>query len=140
MRSQMASSKLCSADLTPSRCFQDVRIDFQFSKGSFDFNFLPFTIPYPVPFKALGDETKVGSASFPALARACRRCAWCMASRQRRSLNSAKTPQAQTGGTMHACRSPVRTHEKVVSTQRWPHPLDLALNFIIQTTCRASLM
>lgn len=38
---------------------QDMRIDFQFSKGAFDFSFLPFTIPYPVPFKALGDETKV---------------------------------------------------------------------------------
>ena len=36
-----------------------MRIDFQFSKGAFDFSFLPFTIPYPVPFKALGDETKV---------------------------------------------------------------------------------
>ena len=40
-------------------CAQDIRIDFQFSKGAFDFSFLPFTIPYPVPFKALGDETKV---------------------------------------------------------------------------------
>lgn len=36
----------------------DIRIDFQFSKGAFDFSFLPFTIPYLVPFKALGDETK----------------------------------------------------------------------------------
>jgi len=63
---------LCGSDRLPSRCLQDVRIDFLFSKGSFDFNLLPFTIPYPVPFKALGDETKVGSASFPTLARACR--------------------------------------------------------------------
>lgn len=41
------------------RAMQDIRVDFQFSKGTFAFNFLPFTIPYPVPFKALGDETKV---------------------------------------------------------------------------------
>ena len=40
----------------------------------------------------------------------------------------------------NACMSlPVRTHDRVVSTHRWPHPLDLALNSIIQTTCRASL-
>ena len=38
---------------------QDMRVDFQFSKGLFDFKALPFTIPYPVPFKLLGDETKV---------------------------------------------------------------------------------
>lgn len=36
-----------------------MRVDFQFSKGLFDFKALPFTIPYPVPFKLLGDETKV---------------------------------------------------------------------------------
>ncbi len=39
-------------------------MDFQFSKGLFDFKALPFTIPYPVPFKLLGDETKV---ALPAL-------------------------------------------------------------------------
>ena len=38
---------------------QDLRIDFQFDKGLFDFRILPFKIPYPVPFKYLGDETKV---------------------------------------------------------------------------------
>jgi len=37
---------------------KDMRVDFQFSKGLFDFKALPFTIPYPVPFKLLGDETK----------------------------------------------------------------------------------
>ena len=35
------------------------RIDFQFDNAAFHFRFLPFTIPYPVPFRLLGDETKV---------------------------------------------------------------------------------
>lgn len=34
------------------------RIDFQFTLGTFHFSFLPFPIPYPVPFRLLGDETK----------------------------------------------------------------------------------
>lgn len=38
---------------------QDLRIDFQFDRAAFTFNALPFKIPYPVPFKLLGDETKV---------------------------------------------------------------------------------
>lgn len=38
---------------------QDMRIDFQFDKAAFSFSFLPFKVPYPVPFKLLGDETKV---------------------------------------------------------------------------------
>lgn len=38
--------------------FPDQRIDFQFDKAAFYFKFLPFTLPYPVPFKLLGDETK----------------------------------------------------------------------------------
>ncbi len=38
---------------------QDMRIDFQFDRAAFDFRFLPFKVPYPVPFKLLGDETKV---------------------------------------------------------------------------------
>lgn len=42
-------------------CIQDMRIDFQFDKAAFNFKFLPFKIPYPVPFKYLGDETKVCS-------------------------------------------------------------------------------
>lgn len=37
-----------------------MRIDFQFDNAAFHFRFLPFTIPYPVPFRLLGDETKVG--------------------------------------------------------------------------------
>jgi len=32
------------------------RIDFKFDEASFDFAFLPFKIPYPVPFRYLGDE------------------------------------------------------------------------------------
>jgi hypothetical protein len=35
------------------------RIDFAFDKAAFYFSFLPFTIPYPVPFRLLGDERKV---------------------------------------------------------------------------------
>ena len=38
---------------------QDMRIDFQFDRAAFDFKILPFKVPYPVPFKLLGDETKV---------------------------------------------------------------------------------
>lgn len=36
------------------------RIDFQFDRAAFNFRFLPFTLPYPVPFRILGDERKVG--------------------------------------------------------------------------------
>ena len=42
---------------------QDLRIDFQFSNAAFEFKSLPFKIPYPVPFKLLGDETKVWQRS-----------------------------------------------------------------------------
>lgn len=35
------------------------RIDFAFDRAAFQFEFLPFTIPYPVPFRLLGDERKV---------------------------------------------------------------------------------
>ncbi|OAE35007.1 hypothetical protein AXG93_1864s1350 [Marchantia polymorpha subsp. ruderalis] len=34
------------------------RILFRFDKAAFDFKFLPFKVPYPVPFKLLGDEAK----------------------------------------------------------------------------------
>ncbi len=39
------------------------RIDFQFDRAAFNFRFLPFTLPYPVPFRILGDERKVGGKS-----------------------------------------------------------------------------
>ena len=45
----------------PSR--PGMRIDFQFDRAAFTFKFLPFTVPYPVPFKLLGDETKVRCAA-----------------------------------------------------------------------------
>ncbi|XP_058001586.1 probable plastid-lipid-associated protein 12, chloroplastic isoform X3 [Hevea brasiliensis] len=34
------------------------RIIFQFDRAAFSFNFLPFKVPYPVPFRILGDEAK----------------------------------------------------------------------------------
>ncbi|XP_027365130.1 probable plastid-lipid-associated protein 12, chloroplastic isoform X3 [Abrus precatorius] len=34
------------------------RILFRFDRAAFSFKFLPFKIPYPVPFKLLGDEAK----------------------------------------------------------------------------------
>ncbi|XP_061348557.1 probable plastid-lipid-associated protein 12, chloroplastic isoform X2 [Gastrolobium bilobum] len=34
------------------------RILFRFNRAAFSFKFLPFKIPYPVPFKLLGDEAK----------------------------------------------------------------------------------
>ncbi|KAK9846661.1 hypothetical protein WJX81_008660 [Elliptochloris bilobata] len=37
---------------------KDMRVDFQFDTAAFDLTALPFKIPYPVPFKLLGDETK----------------------------------------------------------------------------------
>lgn len=36
-----------------------MRIDFQFDRAAFEFKAFPFKVPYPVPFKLLGDETKV---------------------------------------------------------------------------------
>ena len=50
-----------SSDLSWLR-MQNMRVDFQFDKAAFAFNALPFKIPYPVPFKLLGDETKVLTA------------------------------------------------------------------------------
>ncbi|KXZ56530.1 hypothetical protein GPECTOR_1g476 [Gonium pectorale] len=37
---------------------RNMRVDFQFDKAAFNFRFLPFKIPYPVPFRILGDERK----------------------------------------------------------------------------------
>lgn len=37
---------------------RNMRIDFGFDVAAFTFRFLPFKVPYPVPFKLLGDETK----------------------------------------------------------------------------------
>ncbi|CAN4114066.1 unnamed protein product [Withania somnifera] len=34
------------------------RILFQFDRAAFSFQFLPFKVPYPVPFRLLGDEAK----------------------------------------------------------------------------------
>jgi len=34
------------------------RILFQFDKAAFSFKFLPFKVPYLVPFRLLGDEAK----------------------------------------------------------------------------------
>ncbi len=57
-RAKLDAAAVGTAHSAHVLALQDMRVDFQFSKGSFDFRFLPFTIPYPVPFKALGDETK----------------------------------------------------------------------------------
>ena len=34
------------------------RILFRFDKAAFELKFLPFKVPYPVPFRLLGDEAK----------------------------------------------------------------------------------
>ncbi|EFJ23198.1 hypothetical protein SELMODRAFT_150691 [Selaginella moellendorffii] len=34
------------------------RINFRFDRAAFSFSFLPFKVPYPVPFRLLGDEAK----------------------------------------------------------------------------------
>lgn len=36
----------------------DDRIDFRFVDAGFDLTVLPFRLPYPVPFRLLGDEVK----------------------------------------------------------------------------------
>lgn len=36
----------------------NVRVDFQFDRAAFYFKALPFSVPYPVPFRLLGDERK----------------------------------------------------------------------------------
>jgi hypothetical protein len=46
-----------SSNYPPAR--PNSRIDFAFDKAAFYFSFLPFSIPYPVPFRLLGDERKV---------------------------------------------------------------------------------
>jgi hypothetical protein len=51
-----------SFNTPPSR--EAARIDFQFDRAAFTFKFLPFTLPYPVPFRLLGDERKVGLPSW----------------------------------------------------------------------------
>ena len=45
-----------------------MRVDFQFDRAAFDLASLPFKIPYPVPFKLLGDETKVRLSGLSATA------------------------------------------------------------------------
>jgi hypothetical protein len=47
-----------SSNYPPAR--PNSRIDFAFDRAAFYFSFLPFSIPYPVPFRLLGDERKVG--------------------------------------------------------------------------------
>lgn len=48
---------LGTSSIDPALC-PGQRVDFQFDRAAFYFKFLPFSIPYPVPFRALGDETK----------------------------------------------------------------------------------
>ncbi|EFN58006.1 hypothetical protein CHLNCDRAFT_142183 [Chlorella variabilis] len=45
-----------SSSQPPAR--PNLRVDFQFDRAAFTFKSLPFKIPYPVPFKLLGDERK----------------------------------------------------------------------------------
>ena len=42
----------------PSDSDPEDRLDFKFDNAGFDLGFLPFRIPYPVPFRLLGDEVK----------------------------------------------------------------------------------
>ena len=56
---QLMSENDHSCFLKTRLIVQEVRIDFQFDCAAFDLAALPFKIPYPVPFKLLGDETKV---------------------------------------------------------------------------------
>lgn len=49
---------ILGVSMTQPPAKKDMRIDFAFDKAAFHFNFLPFSIPYPVPFRLLADERK----------------------------------------------------------------------------------
>lgn len=42
----------------PTASDPEDRIDFKFDNAGFDFSFVPFRLPYPVPFRLLNDEVK----------------------------------------------------------------------------------
>lgn len=44
--------------LAPSLLPSFTGIDFKFDNAGFDLGFLPFRVPYPVPFRLLNDEVK----------------------------------------------------------------------------------
>lgn len=54
---------------SPSRLIADAELSFLAAcllvgrSAAFNFNFLPFKVPYPVPFRLLQDERKVGRES-----------------------------------------------------------------------------
>lgn len=48
---------------------KNTRIDFQFDRAAFDLRILPFSIPYPVPFRLIGDEGKVQPVALSRAAR-----------------------------------------------------------------------
>ena len=58
-RRKGAGLPLFGKSFTYAAARPNMRIDFQFDNAAFHFRFLPFTLPYPVPFRLLGDETKV---------------------------------------------------------------------------------
>lgn len=55
-----ACSHLRSDSFVPSQAEASIkdgkRILFRFDRAAFSFKFLPFKVPYPVPFRLLGDE------------------------------------------------------------------------------------
>ncbi|GAX78326.1 hypothetical protein CEUSTIGMA_g5768.t1 [Chlamydomonas eustigma] len=55
---QGAGIPLFGKSFTYPAATDNSRVDFQFDNAAFHFKALPFTIPYPVPFRLLGDETK----------------------------------------------------------------------------------
>lgn len=55
----------------PSRKDPSGRIDFQFDEAGFDLEALPFNIPYPVPFRWLGDEVRHGCFACDIATRCC---------------------------------------------------------------------
>lgn len=50
---------LLGTSVTTPPARPDLRVDFQFDSAAFAFAALPFKLPYPVPFRLLGDERKV---------------------------------------------------------------------------------
>lgn len=71
---QGAGVPLLGKSFTYPAARRNMRIDFQFDKAAFHFKFLPFTLPYPVPFKILGDERKVRACMQCVMPIECRHC------------------------------------------------------------------
>ena len=69
VQNQRRYSSPCTSDFTSSLCLlhyrqaaasiaSPERVNFQFDRAAFRLKFWPYNLPYPVPFRLLGDEAK----------------------------------------------------------------------------------